>query len=76
MNKEFNISDEWKSIGIVIDNFNQLELIINKIIVLYVKPVKNKLDFFLNQLLNNSIIRLIIYLLGFYFLLLALHSKG
>ena len=53
---EFSYDRELHLIGLIIDNFNQMELLITKIITSYVDPNKEKMDFFLFQLMNNSII--------------------
>lgn len=57
MDEDEDIFDkEWKMIGFIIAQFNELELLMTKILTKYISPSENKKEFVESQMLNNSII--------------------
>lgn len=56
MNEEDIFDKEWKMIGFVIAQFNELELLLTKILSKYIAPATEKEEFVNRQLLNNSVV--------------------
>jgi hypothetical protein len=54
--EEFDLEEEWKTLGLMLDQFNRLEHLIAKVIRLYVQPVTDHASFVENIILHNSII--------------------
>lgn len=54
--RHVDIDREWKMIGLVVDQFNQLEHTITKIITAYIGPKFSRVDFFAKNLMNNSVV--------------------
>jgi len=50
------IDTEWNLIGLVVSQFNNLELTMTKIISKYIQPKHERLEFVEKNLLNNSIV--------------------
>jgi len=48
------IGNEWKLIGLVVSQFNNLELTMTKVISKYIQPNNERLEFVEKNLLNNS----------------------
>jgi len=53
---DVDIKHEWAMVGMVIDHFNQLEHTITEIITIYISPKDSRVEYFKNNLMNNSII--------------------
>lgn len=56
MEEDDEFDKELKFIGFLVTQFNELELKASKILTLYVKPSKDKMEFFESHFLNNSVI--------------------
>ena len=53
---DFDIDTQWKLVGIVLEQFNNLELLATKILTVYVSPLEKRRDFFSKILLNNAVL--------------------
>ena len=56
MDDESIFIKEWKTIGMIVSQFNALELLITKILTKFISPNEQRKDFVQRQLLNNSVI--------------------
>ena len=56
MEDEDIFDNEWKMIGFVIAQFNELELLMTKILSKYISPASEREEFVYRQLLNNSVV--------------------
>jgi len=51
-----NFDGEWKTLGLVLDQFNELEHYMAKIVRLYVQPARDRVGFVEKLILHNAIV--------------------